>query len=66
MREDPAEAFPGERQHKPEPAEFTRLQREVARLKMERDILKGRYLSGYGVEVRFGFVGQQHSTPRQR
>jgi transposase len=39
-REDPAHAFPGEGQQKPEAAELTRLRREVARLKMERDILK--------------------------
>ena len=39
-REDPAQAFPGEGQQKPEAAEVTRLRREVARLKMERDILK--------------------------
>ena len=43
MREqqaDPVHAFPGEGQQKPEAAELTRLRREVARLKMERDILK--------------------------
>jgi transposase len=39
-REDPAHSFPGEGQQKPEAAELTRLRREVARLKMERDILK--------------------------
>ena len=39
-REDPANAFPGLGQQKPEAAELTRLRREVARLKMERDILK--------------------------
>jgi transposase len=39
-REDPAHAFPGLGQQKPEAAELTRLRREVARLKMERDILK--------------------------
>ena len=37
---DPADAFPGQGQQKPEDAELTRLRREVARLKMERDILK--------------------------
>jgi len=36
---DPAQAFPGEGQQKPEDAEVTQLRREVARLKMERDIL---------------------------
>jgi transposase len=39
-RADPAYAFPGEGQQKAEAAEVTRLKREVARLKMERDILK--------------------------
>ena len=39
-RADPAHAFPGEGQQKPEDAELTRLRREVAHLKMERDILK--------------------------
>ena len=37
---DPKDAFPGQGQQKPEDAELTRLRREVARLKMERDILK--------------------------
>ncbi len=40
QRSDPVHAFPGEGQQKPEAAEVTRLRREVARLKMERDILK--------------------------
>ena len=39
-RADPAHAFPGVGQQKPEDAELTRLRREVSRLKMERDILK--------------------------
>ena len=38
--EDPQDAFPGLGQMKPDQAEFARLQREVAKLKMERDILK--------------------------
>ena len=37
---DPAHAFPGEGQQKPEQAEVTRLRREVTRLRAERDILK--------------------------
>ena len=39
-RADPQHAFPGEGQQKPEVAEVTALRREVARLRMERDILK--------------------------
>ncbi len=37
---DPEHAFRGEGRQKPEQAELTRLQREVTRLKSERDILK--------------------------
>src|SRR5512135_841984 len=37
---DKQHAFPGHGQMKPEQAEIARLQKEVARLKMERDILK--------------------------
>ncbi len=37
---DPVHAFPGEGQQKPEAAELTRLRRENAKLRMERDILK--------------------------
>ena len=40
LSEDPQDAFPGLGQMKPEQAEIARLQREVAKLKMERDILK--------------------------
>ena len=39
-RADPQHAFPGEGQQKPEAAELTRLRRENATLRMERDILK--------------------------
>jgi transposase len=37
---DPAQAFPGHGQMKPEQLEIARLKREVAKLKAERDILK--------------------------
>jgi transposase len=37
---DPRQAFPGQGKMKPEQAEIERLRREVARLKIERDILK--------------------------
>jgi transposase len=37
---DPAQAFPGQGQMKPEQLEIERLRREVTKLKAERDILK--------------------------
>jgi transposase len=37
---DPQEAFPGKGMMKPEQAEIERLRKEVAKLMMERDILK--------------------------
>lgn len=37
---DPKQPFPGPGQQRPEQAEIERLKKEVARLKMERDILK--------------------------
>lgn len=40
QRADPAQAFPGHGRQTPEAAEVTQLKREVARLRMERDILK--------------------------
>jgi transposase-like protein len=40
LSDDPEHAFPGNGQMKPEQLEITRLKREVAKLKAERDILK--------------------------
>ena len=40
LTEDPVDAFPGLGKMKPEQEEIARLQKEVAKLKMERDILK--------------------------
>ena len=40
LKADPEYAFPGQGQMKPEQAEIERLKKEVAKLKMERDILK--------------------------
>ena len=40
LASDPAQAFPGHGQMKPEQLEIERLRREVAKLKAERDILK--------------------------
>ncbi len=37
---DPRDAFPGKDVMKPEQAEIERLKKEVAKLRMERDILK--------------------------
>jgi transposase len=40
LREAPQEAFPGNGRQTLQDAEIARLRKEVARLKMERDILK--------------------------
>lgn len=40
LRADPVHAFPGHGSQRPADVELTRLRCEVARLKMERDILK--------------------------
>jgi transposase len=40
LETDPAQAFPGHGQMKPEQLEIDRLRKEVAKLKAERDILK--------------------------
>ena len=48
LSEDPHEAFPGLGNMKTEQAEIARLQREVAKLKVERDILKKAALSSTG------------------
>lgn len=40
LREEPQEAFPGNGKQKAQDAELARLRKEVAKLKMERDILK--------------------------
>lgn len=39
-QDDPAHAFPGAGQMKPEQAEIVRLKNEIRKLKAERDILK--------------------------
>jgi len=39
-QDDPAQAFPGHGQQKPEQAEIAALKREIKKLKAERDILK--------------------------
>jgi transposase len=40
LEQDPAEAFPGKGNLKPDEDQIRRLQRELARVKEERDILK--------------------------
>lgn len=48
---------------KPEQAEIDRLKKEVAKLKMERDILKiCRSLFRQGVDVKFGFVAKHRGA----
>ncbi|MEK7716988.1 MAG: IS3 family transposase [Planctomycetota bacterium] len=57
--DDPAHAFPGHGQMKPEQLEIALLRREVVKLKAERDILKkGRGLLREGIDVRFAFVAK--------
>lgn len=40
LRDDPIHAFPGEGIQRPDAAELTRLRREVAKLRQERDVLR--------------------------
>ena len=40
FKDDPAHAFPGHGQQKPDQAEVTALKREIKKLRAERDILK--------------------------
>jgi transposase len=40
VRGDPKQAFPGRGKQKPDDAEMSRLKRELAKTRMERDILK--------------------------
>ncbi|MCI4677432.1 IS3 family transposase [Rhodoblastus acidophilus] len=62
MAGDPAQAFPGNGQMKPEQMEIDRLRREVAKLRAERDIpKKGRSLLCEGSEMRFAFIAKHRS-----
>jgi transposase len=47
-REDPANAFPGAGQMKPEQAEIAQLKKEIRKLKAERDMLKKAAASSTG------------------
>ncbi|WP_442755618.1 IS3 family transposase [Methylocystis sp. JAN1] len=62
---DPAQAFPGHGQMKPEQLEIEKLKREVAKLRAERDIpKKGRSLLCEGSEMRFAFIAKhRHIWP---
>ncbi|EMG2113761.1 IS3 family transposase [Pseudomonas aeruginosa] len=63
LRQEPQEAFPGNGKQKAQDAEIARLHKEVAKLKMERDILKkGRGLLREGVDVKFGFVAKHRGA----
>ncbi|MGC4398147.1 IS3 family transposase [Hydrogenophaga sp. T2] len=63
LREEPQEAFPGNGKQKAQDIEIARLRKEVAKLKMERDILKkGRGLLCEGVDVKFGFVAKHRGA----
>lgn len=60
---DPAQAFPGHGQMKPEQLEIERLRREVTKLKAERDTLKkSRSLLREGVDMKFGFVAKRRGV----
>lgn len=48
LREAPQEAFPGQGKQKVQDAEIAKLRKEVAKLKMERDILKKAALRSTG------------------
>lgn len=56
---DPAEAFPGQGHLKPEQARIEELEKEIRKLKAERDILKesGGLLRG-AFEVRFAYIAK--------
>lgn len=59
QRRDPQHAFPGNGQMKPELAEITRLKKENAKFRMERDILnKSRGLLRERIDVKFGFIAK--------
>jgi transposase-like protein len=58
---DPAQAFPGHGQMKPEQQEIERLRREVHKLKAERDILKRPRLSSQGSDMKFVFIAKHRS-----
>jgi transposase-like protein len=53
--DDPQHDFPGNGQMKPEQLEITRLKREVAKLKAERDI---HGLLREGIDVKFSFIAK--------
>src|SRR5215204_1261041 len=55
---DPQHAFPGQGQMKPEQLEIERLQREVQKLKAERDILKKGGPTSRGSDMKFAFVAK--------
>ena len=63
--DDPAQAFPGQGQMKPEQAEIARLKREVTKLKAERDILKNHHGSGppVGRETAARYRGHGRERP---
>jgi len=55
--DDPAHAFPGHGQMKPEQLEIARLKREVIKLKAERDILKKAAVGSSDERNAFGKLG---------
>ena len=57
-REDPAHAFPGAGQMKPEQAEIAQLKKEIRKLKAERDIQENRSLLRKGLSVKFEIIAK--------
>lgn len=56
---DPQHTFPGGGKQRADDAEVTELRREVARLKMERDISRNGALLRQRADVRFGVMAKQ-------
>jgi hypothetical protein len=61
--EQPEEAFLGNGKMTAQDAEIARLRKEVAKLKMERDLLeKGRGPLPEGVDLKFGFIAKHRGV----
>jgi len=61
-RKQPEEAFPGNDKMTAQDAEIARLCKEVAKLKMEWDLLKKPRLLREGVHLNFGFIAKHRGV----